>query len=77
MARFNSEMYEKVYPRQEPVEVEPVETAVETFTPTKDIDTSVVEGSSKATVSAVEGDAAITNGGQGDVNGTVSNTDFE
>lgn len=32
--RFNSEAYDKVYPRQK--EVEKVETVVETFTPTED-----------------------------------------
>jgi len=68
MARFNSEMYEKLYPRQETVKAEPVETAVETFTPTKDIDTAV-DDSSNTTASADEG--------QGDVDGTDSNTNLE
>jgi len=68
MARFNSEMYEKLYPRQETVKTEPVETAVETFTPTKDIDTAV-DDSSNTTASANEG--------QGDVNGTDSNANPE
>lgn len=35
MSRFNSQAYSKLYPR-EPEPVKPVETAVETFTPTKD-----------------------------------------
>ncbi len=77
MARFNSEMYEKLYPRQDTVKVEPVETAVETFTPTNDIDTAIVEGSSKVTVSAVEGENVFTNEGHGDGDGTNSNIDPE
>lgn len=35
MSRFNSSAYDKLFPR-EPEPAQPVETAVETFTPTKD-----------------------------------------
>ena len=55
MARFNSEMYEKLYPRNEPTETEPIETAAETFTPTADIDNSA--GSDNDAGDTTNGDA--------------------
>ena len=42
MSRFNSNVYAKLFPR-ETAKVEEVETSVETFTPTKDIEEKQVD----------------------------------
>lgn len=42
MSRFNGDVYSKLFPR-ETVKAEVVETSVETFTPTKDIEEEKVD----------------------------------
>lgn len=68
MARFNSEMYEKLYPRTEVREKEVIETAVETFNPTAEIEeVEEVKEVGDETNAGDEGDT----GDAGDSNPTI------
>ena len=67
MSRFNGDVYSKLFPR-ETVKTEVVETSVETFTPTKDIEEERVDD--------VDGKAEEVNGEES-IDGELGKSDNE